>query len=890
MDNIFDILDNTKVNGDYHTHVSMIKPMGKYQINKNIMERFWERYCSTIYEEEKISLGIAEKLQSFFPVLVDVDIKLPFTEDKDLKRLYTEDQLLTIVREYQQVLLDIVKDCTSNHLICFVLEKNAYKTTSGDNEYIKSGFHLHFPYTFLSKSDHEAHLIPRVKKLIEKTKVFENLGIKNSADLIDNSYTRNPWLLYGSKKSDTMEAYKVTSIYDRYRDKMDLETALKDYKIYDVEENLIDISYNYELYLPRVLSVVPWHRDICETRPNLPSIIRLGNGDKPKREYVIKNLSQTLEKAKKFITIMSEDRAAAYSDWMQVGWALYNISDGSEDGMNLWLEFSSKCQEKFKEAECISVWDRMERRNMTIGTLAHFAKEDNPIEYNKIINAYTEEYIKESVNEAVNHHDIAMALFERFGTEFKCASVDKNIWYQFQNHHWKKMEDGVFLRTKLSNDMVKLFEAKRCEIFGKMSKLPESEKSVLGSQAKQIQKMISCLKSNSFKKSVMSECKDVFYDENFMKILDKDAWLFCFRNGVYDLKNNIFRPGTPEDYISLQAPIDYVEYDEDDKHVKDVYDFLEKIFPDKDVRAYFLDASSDVFIGGNKKKHVYFWSGEGNNGKSITQLFFEKMLGEYSIKLPTSLIVGKRTQSSSASPELVRAGNGVRWAILQEPDKKDVINIGILKELSGNDSFFARGLFQAGGEIEPMFKLAVICNDPPSIPYSDKATWNRIRVIPFETAFCEDAPDTYEEQLKQKRFPIDPFFNEKIPALVKAFAWVLLNHRKKGIKLVEPDKVKCATASYRKKNDTYQQFIEEQIVEDPKARITLADLYNSFKDWFKEGFPNQSMPVKTEVKEYLTKLWGEPERNSWKGRRVSTVMDEVENGTGIMLDDKDMDN
>ena len=55
------------------------------------------------------------------------------------------------------------------------------------------------------------------------------------------------------------------------------------------------------------------------------------------------------------------------------------------------------------------------------------------------------------------------------------------------------------------------------------------------------------------------------------------------------------------------------------------------------------------------------------------------MMGNYSIKLPTSLITGKRTQSSAACPELVRAGNGVRWAVLQEPDAKDVINIGILK-------------------------------------------------------------------------------------------------------------------------------------------------------------------------------------------------------------------
>ena len=180
---------------------------------------------------------------------------------------------------------------------------------------------------------------------------------------------------------------------------------------------------------------------------------------------------------------------------------------------------------------------------------------------------------------------------------------------------------------------------------------------------------------------------------------------------MYDVKQHIFRIGHPDDYISKQLGVDYdTSMTEQDSRVADVHDFLEKIFPDKSVRDYFMDHSSDVFIGGNPQKLVAVWSGEGDNGKSVTQSLFEKMLGAYSIKLPTSIIIGKRTQASAACPELVRAGNGVRWAVLQEPDQTDTINIGILKELSGNDTFFARGLYKSS-EITPMFKLTLICND-----------------------------------------------------------------------------------------------------------------------------------------------------------------------------------
>jgi len=522
---------------------------------------------------------------------------------------------------------------------------------------------------------------------------------------------------------------------------------------------------------------------------------------------------------------------------------------------------------------------------MTIGTLHHFAKLDNPIAYNKFTEECSKKYINEDNIVNCSHNDLAKACFEKCGTEFVCASIVANTWYQYKNHKWCKIEDGIFLRQKLSDDFAKKFEDIAKEIMATMSRNTEqNQKDMYVQKHKQVYKLIANLKNSTFKTNVMRECKEVFYDENFLKKLDKNAWIIGFKNGIYDLKNHVFRAGIPEDYISLQMPIDYSEYDEDNHMVKEVHSFLEKIFPDREVRNYFLNISSEVFVGGNQKKHVLFWSGEGDNGKSVTQTFFEKMLGEYAIKLPTSLIVGKRSMSSAASPELVRC-NGVRWAILQEPDKKDVINIGILKELSGNDSFYARGLFQNGCEIEPMFKLVVICNDPPSIPYSDKATWNRIRVVPFESTFVTNPPESFEEQLLQKRFAKDPYFMEKIPDMIKPFAWVLLNHRKKGYKLVEPEKVTMATELYRKKNDIYRQFIDEHIVEDARNKVMMDDLYVSFKDWHKDSQPGQQVPTKSEVKEYCIRAWGEPEKRGWRGRRMKSLEDEKD---GFALTENDL--
>jgi P4 family phage/plasmid primase-like protien len=387
---------------------------------------------------------------------------------------------------------------------------------------------------------------------------------------------------------------------------------------------------------------------------------------------------------------------------------------------------------------------------------------------------------------------------------------------------------------------------------------------------------------------IVHNCTEVFLNREFKHKLDANPHLICFKNGVYDLDKGIFRAGIPEDYISKSMPIDYIEYNEYDDEVIEVHTYLEKVFPDPNVRQYFIDNASDVFLGGNSQKLVLFWTGEGDNGKSVTQSIFEKMLGELAIKFSTTLITGKKTQIGSANPELARAGCGVRWAVLEEPDNDEQINVGTLKSLSGNDSYWARDLFEKGKdtrEITPMFKLIFICNKLPEIKHSDKATWNRIRVIPFESTFVrpgEPCPDTYEEQMKQKRFPMDKFFSDKIPKIVNAFAWLLLKHHfdlksGKAVRIEDPVKVRVATESYKKRNDIMGQFIEDIFVNDADGSVSLTEFYVSFKDWIRDSNPGAQLPTKNEVREGCIRKWGKPEPgNIWNGIKFATTEELLE--------------
>lgn len=881
----------------FYTHVSLIDPKGKFQINKDDFEKFWDIYNNFTYTKSnqpttsQESVGLAERPQSFVPVLVDMDIKFDYFDDYIPGQKIIQDRHInSTVQIYQSVLRKIIDGCKDSHLICFVLEKPSYVVTRGDKEYIKNGFHLHFPNIFLNKEDHETYLIPKIKTSLDEDRVFDDLGFISS-QLLDKAYTRVPWLLYGSKKDKNADTYRVTRIYNADMSEISMEEALENITIYDSRENEIQYRHQPEWYLPRILSIIPFGRRSCDINIEVTNILKRGITPKilkeEKKTYSEMTTSEELVKAQIFVNMLAPHRYQDRNEWMTVGWALYNIGKGSTEALNIWLGFSSKCGDKFDEGYCIEQWNKMTLKNLSLATLVYMAKIDNPNAYNEYVQDRLKNYIKESIeNNSCTHHDIAKSLFIKYGTEFKCVSISQNIWYQYRSHRWVKTDCGVSLSQKISDDasgtiLHTLIERYKELINASMSSSNDGERAMYNVRAKHAQKIISSMKSSPFKKNIMRECMEIFYDELFFKKIDKNPYLVGFKNGVYDLKKFVFRDGMPEDYISLQTNVEYKEFSAKDHKVREVFDFLQKIFPDKSIRDYFMDMASNIFIGGNRQKHVYFWSGDGNNGKSITQNIFERMLGEYGVKLPTSLIVGKRTQSSAACPELVRAGNGVRWAVLQEPDKKDIINIGILKELSGNDTFFARGLYKEGSEIEPMFKVTVICNDPPLIPHSDKATWNRIRVIPFESTFCYDPPPTIEEQLLEKRFLRDDDFDDKIPEMTQALAWILLEHRKSGNKAPEPEKVKIATAYYKKRNDIYRQFIDECIVESSSHQLALMEIYRSFKDWHKESLPGTTIPVKNDMKEYLMKYWGEPKGTTWKGYKlISCENDQKEKEEG----------
>ena len=111
----------------------------------------------------------------------------------------------------------------------------------------------------------------------------------------------------------------------------------------------------------------------------------------------------------------------------------------------------------------------------------------------------------------------------------------------------------------------------------------------------------------------------------------------------------------------------------------------------------------------------------------------EKSIGDYGCKLPITLLTAKRAASNAATPELATT-KGKRIATLQEPDTNTKLNVGLMKELTG-DTIQARALYREPFEFKPQFKMVLCCNDKPELPEHDQGIGAVARNTDFITAF-----------------------------------------------------------------------------------------------------------------------------------------------------------
>jgi P4 family phage/plasmid primase-like protien len=599
------------------------------------------------------------------------------------------------------------------------------------------------------------------------------------------------------------------------------------------------------------------------------------------------HLEYDLKSTYEYVMILPESYygEGSRNKWIRVGWALKNTSSKL---LIVWIAFSARAK-NFKYVDIPSfcdMWKNFDTRNngLTKNSLTYWAKNDARESYDAIrkntIDYYIERTIKSANSKKENDRtgcgdfDLATVVYQMYKHEYVCVSVKAGIWYQFKNHHWQETDCGTALRKCLSIQVRDLYNEKTIKHMESITNegcqtLDTQTEDSSKSRSIRILNICQRLANTNDKKNIMTEAKELFYDGSFLAKMDTNPYLLCFKNGVIDFKTKVFRKGQPEDNISMCTGIDYVPLNHDlhKQIIDEINDFMDKLFPKPELRRYAWEHLASTLMGTSANQTFNLYIGIGQNGKSVLINLMEKVLGDYKGDVPLSLVTDKRGKIGGLAPEIVQL-KGKRYAVMQEPQKGDVINEGVMKQLtSGKDPIQGRAPYMPQTiSFIPQFKLVVACNTLMSVKANDHGTWRRIRVVPFEALFTEKPIEGDKE--KPYQYLLDKYIDEKFDSWKEVFASMLVEIAFKSNGVVNDcDVVMSKSNEYRQSQDYIAEFIRDRITRDSAGKIKKTELNNEFSMWYMANYGGKG-PSPKDLHEYMDKEYGRQRNQVWSGVKV----------------------
>ena len=834
------------------THSMTYRPYGSYNISDGKYEEFKKLYVNVIVAGHVPHITEAHK--KFGPIVIDLDFVQPKEKSE---RYYTSKTIKNVVKLYNQAIEEFLV-VNSVKLQAYVLEKQ--RPILRKNEY-HDGLHIVYPY-ICTEPALQMSIRQRFMELVQEHETFKNIPLKYDLDkVVDKGVIYNVgWLMYGSTKDDSSGKYLVTHIYTPsiFGDKL-FDTMMPHEKI----RNRENIRHFVNVLSCRRFNTLG---DLTNLSPSFLKIpIQINTSDNftspkkittsipeddvnPETQKFVSNETD-LEECKILVSLFSENRADEYNSWYQVGKCLHNIDYRLLD---VWIEFSKKST-NFKEGECEKLWKKMKLSNYSLGTLHYFASNDNKEKYLEMKNQKLGHLINASLD--ASHTSIAKLLFEKYRFVYKCASIKPStIWYEFKNHRWHRIDSAHTLRARIDLDIIQMYDAKHLELMNLANTEQQTyKKNQYYEECIRIVKIMKSLGNKPYRDNIIAECAYQLYDEHFLQKLDENINLICFENGVYDLDADIFREGYPDDYISLCTNYDYLEYDKHDPCVRDINDFIKKIQPNKEIRDFVMMVLSTCLSGAITNEHFYVFTGSGANGKSKLMELMKYTMGNLFKPMDIMVIVGKRTSSSAATPELADK-KGIRICPFDEPKATDEINTSFMKIFTGGDLITARALFQEPIYYKPQFKPFLLCNQLPNIKSDDDGTWRRFMVVPFLAKFIKKSEISKKRPLKDGEHEADLTISSKLPEWKQMFMCKLLQYYRKykveGLK--EPKLVKEQTQQYRKNCDVFQDFIGDYLekTEDKRDILKVVDIQNGMKSWCVTNHHGKA-PIAKDIRNYM---------------------------------------
>jgi putative DNA primase/helicase len=292
---------------------------------------------------------------------------------------------------------------------------------------------------------------------------------------------------------------------------------------------------------------------------------------------------------------------------------------------------------------------------------------------------------------------------------------------------------------------------------------------------------------------------------------DTNRDIIGVQNGIVDLTTGAYRPGRPDDMVTMATNCAYDPHAEAPTWER----FLASVLPDDEVRTFLQRFVGYSLTGNTDEQVLAMLYGKGSNGKSTLLSALVEVLGDYATTIAFSALEMKR----SDIPSDIAGLQNLRFVMASEVKEGQRFNEARIKSLTGGDVISARHLYGEWFSFKPMAKFFLAVNHKPSVADDSYGFWRRIRLVPFEQSFTgSDRIPDLQQRLLAERDGI--------------FQWALrgcLDWRRAG--LTSPAAVDRAGYEYQDESDPLSEFLAECCEADVSSECKAGVAYSTYAKW-----------------------------------------------------------
>lgn len=301
-----------------------------------------------------------------------------------------------------------------------------------------------------------------------------------------------------------------------------------------------------------------------------------------------------------------------------------------------------------------------------------------------------------------------------------------------------------------------------------------------------------------------------------VKDLDGNPFLLNTPAGTVDLRTGDMLPHFPEDYCTkltgCSPSADGAEL---------FGAFLDRVTcGDAQLRDYLQLVAGMIAVGAVYRECLIIAYGSGGNGKSTLFNLLSYVMGDYAGSMSAeTLTVNYRRNTGPEFAEL----RGKRLVIAAELEEGLRFDTAVIKKLCSTDPIHAEAKYKAPFSFVPSHTLVLFTNHLPRVGTSDRGTWDRLVVIPFNAKLRGNDDEVMNYGLY--------LFDHAGGA---ALQWMIHGARRfieADFRIQPPDCVRAAVDAYRAENDWLRLFLDECCEIGPKYRQPGGALYQKYREY-----------------------------------------------------------